>query len=54
MVIKIDFEKAYNRLRWSFIRDTLLQMNMSYLLVNVIMECLLSLIACTMEWGTST
>lgn len=22
--LKIDFEKAYDRLRWSFIRDTLL------------------------------
>lgn len=37
--IKIDFEKAYDRLRWSFILDTLLQMNIPYLLVTVIMEC---------------
>lgn len=37
--IKIDFEKAYNRLKWSFIRDTLLQMNLPSLLINVIMEC---------------
>lgn len=39
MAIKIDFEKAYDRLRWSFIRGTLLQMNLPLLLVNIIMEC---------------
>lgn len=27
MAIKIDFEKAYDRLKWSFIRDTLVEMN---------------------------
>lgn len=40
MAIKIDFEKAYDRLRWAFIRDTLLQMQIPYLLVNVIMQCI--------------
>ena len=40
MVIKIDFEKAYDRLRWDFIRDTLHQMNLPILLINVIMECI--------------
>lgn len=40
MAIKIDFEKAYDRLRWSFIRDTLLQMNLPLLMINVIMECI--------------
>ena len=39
MALKIDFEKAYDRLKWSFIRDTLLQMNLPYLLIEVIMEC---------------
>lgn len=39
MAIKIDFEKAYDPLRWSFIRDTLQQMNLPLLLINVIMEC---------------
>ena len=42
MALKIDFEKAYDRLRWSFIRDTLNQMNLPILLVNVIMECVTS------------
>ena len=40
MALKIDFEKAYDRLKWSFIRDTLLQMNLPYLLIEVIMECI--------------
>lgn len=39
MALKIDFEKAYDRLKWAFIRDTLLQMNLSLLLVEVIMKC---------------
>lgn len=42
MALKIDFEKAYDRLRRSFIRDTLTQMNLPILLVNVIMECVTS------------
>lgn len=42
MALKIDFEKAYDRLRWSFIRDTLLQMNLPILLIEVIMECVTS------------
>lgn len=42
MAIKIDFEKAYYRLRWKFIRDTLLQMNLPILLVETIMECVCS------------
>ncbi|XP_021717958.1 uncharacterized protein LOC110685744 [Chenopodium quinoa] len=40
MEIKIDFEKAYDRLRWSFIRDTLVQMNLPITMIEVIMECI--------------
>ena len=39
MTIKIDFEKAYDRLKWSFIRDTLVEMNFPLRLIEVIMEC---------------
>lgn len=39
MAIKIDFEKAYDRLKWSFIRDTLTDMNFPILMIDVIMEC---------------
>ncbi|XP_056688102.1 uncharacterized protein [Spinacia oleracea] len=42
MAIKIDFKKAYDRLRWAFIRDTLMQINLSLLLVSTIMECVTS------------
>lgn len=42
MAAKIDFEKAYDRLRWAFIRETLLQMNLPYLMIHVIMECITS------------
>ncbi|XP_074300458.1 uncharacterized protein LOC141631726 [Silene latifolia] len=42
MAIKIDLEKVYDRLRWSFIRDTLQDMQFSILLVDVIMECVTS------------
>lgn len=39
MAIKIDFEKAYDRLKWSFIKETLGEMNFPLLLTDVIMEC---------------
>lgn len=39
MTIKIDFEKAYDRLKWSFIRDTLGEMNLPIRLIDIIMEC---------------
>lgn len=41
-VIKIDFEKAYDRLRWFFLRDTLQRMNLPILLVEIIMDCITS------------
>lgn len=40
MAIKIDFEKAYNRLKWDFIRETLAEIRFPQLLISVIMECL--------------
>lgn len=39
MAIKVDFEKAYDRLKWSFIRETLAQMNLPILLIDIIMDC---------------
>lgn len=42
MAIKIDFEKAYDRLKWSFIRDTLNELNFPMLMNEVIMECVSS------------
>ena len=40
MAIKIDFEKAYDRIRWSFIRDTLIKMPLPLPLVEVICDCI--------------
>lgn len=42
MTIKIDFEKAYDRLKWLFIRDTLVDMNFPLSMFQVIMECVSS------------
>ncbi|XP_074313591.1 uncharacterized protein LOC141648774 [Silene latifolia] len=42
MAIKIDLEKAYERLRWAFIYDTLTDMSIPILLRDTIMECVTS------------
>jgi len=42
MAIKLDLETAYDRVRWEFIRDTLLRMKLLNLLVEVIMSCVTS------------
>ncbi|GKC43047.1 putative ribonuclease H protein [Tanacetum coccineum] len=39
MAIKIDLAKAYDRLRWEFIRDTLFEMKLPPLLLEIIMQC---------------
>ena len=39
MVLKIDLEKAYDRLEWSFIRDILFRVNLPLDLIEVIMSC---------------
>ena len=39
MVLKIDLEKAYDRLEWSFIRDMLFRVNFPLDLIEVIMSC---------------
>jgi len=40
MALKIDLEKVYDRLRWPFIRETLLDLNLPIQLVEVIRNCL--------------
>ncbi|XP_024043219.1 uncharacterized protein LOC112099922 [Citrus clementina] len=40
MAIKVDLEKAYDRLNWSFIHKTLQELNLPTMLINLIMECI--------------
>ena len=42
MALKIDLEKAYDKLEWSFIRDTLLLYKFPSHLVSLIMSCVSS------------
>lgn len=42
MKIKIDFEKAYDRLKWLFIKDTIMEMKLLIRMVEVILECVSS------------
>lgn len=42
MTLKIDFEKAYDRLKWDFIRNTLYEMNFPIRMIEVILECISS------------
>ena len=42
MAIKIDLEKAYDKIEWSFIREMFLSLNFLISLVELIMSCLSS------------
>lgn len=55
MTLKIDFEKAYDRLRWDFIRDTLVQMNLPIHLIHMIMHgmCDFGIYESALEWGAN-
>ena len=42
MVLKIDLEKAFDRLEWSFIREILIHFNFPSDLIAIIMDCISS------------
>ena len=42
MEIKVDLEKAYDKLEWNFIQETLLKANLYKGLVDLIMNCVSS------------
>ena len=39
MTIKVNLEKAYDRLSWNFIFETLVEANIPMNLTRIIMEC---------------
>lgn len=42
MTTKVDMEKAYDRLSWNFIHETLMKLSLPLDLVRLIIECLTS------------
>ena len=40
MAIKVDLEKAYDKLEWSFIRGMLIRANLPADLIDLIMSCI--------------
>lgn len=42
MAIKIDLEKAYNKLEWCFIREMLVKFNFLENLIELVMSCVSS------------
>ena len=40
MAFKIDLEKVYDKLEWSFIRDMLIWVNLPLDIIDLIMSCL--------------
>lgn len=42
MALKIDLEKAYDRVSWAFLQKTLLDVGLSFNFVNLIMSCVSS------------
>ena len=42
MAVKIDLEKGYDKLEWSFIRDVLVKINLPQNLIDLIMSCVSS------------
>lgn len=39
MAIKVDLEKAYDRVRWEFIHDSLIDAHLPQNLIDIIMRC---------------
>lgn len=39
MIVKIDLEKAYDRLEWHFIEQTLNDIGLPHMMVKMIMQC---------------
>ena len=51
MALKIDLEKVYDKLEWSFIKDMLIRINLLVDLVDIIMSCVLTVFTFIMVNG---
>lgn len=54
MMLKSDLEKAFDRLEWSFIRQTLTHFNFPPPLIELIMSCVTTTITSILFNGTPT
>lgn len=54
MIIKIDLEKAYDRLEWHFIKETLVDVGLPQMLMNVNMEYVTNASSCLLWNGECT
>lgn len=50
MIIKLDLEKAYDRLEWEFVKKTMIDANLPSKLINTIMNCI-NCGSCMMLWN---
>lgn len=50
ILIKVDLEKAYDRLNWDFIQDTLTDIGLHFSLTSLIMKCV-TLVAMRVNWS---
>lgn len=53
MAIKIDLEKAYDKLEWSFIREMLIRINLPQGIVKLFMSCVSSVSTFILVYGAS-
>ncbi|XP_070026098.1 secreted RxLR effector protein 78-like [Nicotiana sylvestris] len=54
MILKVDLEKAFDRLEWSFIKECLLFFNFPIKLTTLIMSCLTTTSISILDNGTHT
>ena len=52
MAIKLDLEKAYDRLSWQFVVDSLKEVGLSNHFINIIWHCISSMNIYSLEWRT--
>lgn len=50
MVVKLDLEKAYDRLEWPFVEDTLVDADLPPHLISIIMKCITAT-CCRLLWN---